>query len=78
MDATDIYYRITRWHGVKITREQLAEALAAIPLPDAIADLARRIHHSRPEVVPFADVAFRLRQAGYEATVEQVRRAILR
>jgi hypothetical protein len=48
----------------------------AVPLPDEVADLARRIHDSRPQVVPFADVAFRLRQAGHSATVEQVRAAI--
>ncbi len=77
MTPADMFYRLTRWHGVAITREELTEILAAIPLPDAIADLARRIHHSRPAVVPFADVAFRLRQAGHEVTIEQVRRAVL-
>ncbi len=49
-----------------------------VPLPDDVASLARRIYHSRPQVVPFADVAFRLRQAGYSATVEQVRAAVTR
>ncbi len=78
MDVTDIYYRLVHWHGVTITREQLTEVLNVIPLPDAIADLARRIHFSRPEVVPLADVAFRLRQAGHHVTIEQVRNAVLR
>jgi len=27
MDATDILYRLRAWHGVHITREQLAAAL---------------------------------------------------
>ncbi len=52
---------------------------AADPLRDDVADLARRIYDSRPQVVPFADVAFRLRQAGYgPVTIEQVRNAVLR
>jgi len=27
MDPADMYYRLTRWHGVQISREQLTEAL---------------------------------------------------
>ena len=50
----------------------------AAPLSDEVASLARRIHYSRPQVVPFADVAFRLRQAGYSATVAQVWAALRR
>jgi len=48
------------------------------PLPPDVADLARRIRHSRPHVVPLADVVFRLRQAGHQVSAEQVRQAILR
>ena len=55
-----------------------AEASAAVPLPDAVADLARRIHHSRAQVVPLADVTYRLRKAGLEVTLEQVRAAVMR
>jgi hypothetical protein len=47
------------------------------PLPDDVADLARRIHLSRCPVVPLADVVFRLRQAGHQVSTEQVRQAIL-
>jgi len=48
------------------------------PLPPEVADLARRIHHSRCPVVPLADVVFRLRQAGHQVSAEQVREAIFR
>jgi len=44
-------------------------------LPADVADLARRIHYSRVPVVPIADVAFRLRQAGHRVTLDQVRAA---
>jgi len=27
MPPADIFYRLTKWHGVEITREQLAEVL---------------------------------------------------
>jgi len=42
-----------------------------------VADLACRIHHSRPQVVPFADVTFRLQQAGYAVTIDQVKDAVV-
>jgi len=45
-------------------------------LPADVADLARRIHYSRVPVVPIADVAFRLRQAGHRVTLNQVRAAV--
>jgi hypothetical protein len=47
-------------------------------VPDDVADLARRIHHSRVPVVPPADVAFRLRQAGHQLTLNQVHVALSR
>ncbi len=46
-------------------------------LADDVADLACRIHHSRPQVVPFADVTFRLQQAGYAVTIDQVKDAVV-
>jgi len=51
---------------------------SASSLPDDVADLARRIHHSRVPVMPLADVAFRLRQAGYQVTLDQVHAAVSR
>jgi hypothetical protein len=50
----------------------------ASSLPDDVADLARRIHRSRVPVVPLADVAFRLRQAGHQVTPDQVHAAVSR
>jgi hypothetical protein len=45
-------------------------------LPAEVADLARRIHHCRVPVVPLADVMFRLRRAGHNMSIGQVRAAI--
>jgi len=45
-------------------------------LPADVADLARRIHYSRIPVVPIADVAFRLRQAGRRMALDQVCAAV--
>jgi hypothetical protein len=62
-------------HGPQGGPADLAGQPASSP-PDDVADLALRIHHSRVPVVPLADVAFRLRQAGHQVTLDQVHAAV--
>jgi len=46
MDPADMHYRLTRWHGVQITREQLQQTLVPFGYSQVPSD------HAWPSPVP--------------------------